>query len=92
MDNACVFLLPLNAGAFPTLKTLGWSNLQFRAGNPGVLVKMPLNATEGDDDGFGCNSMFTKTGRLGQELLSKCYEVTPLTRQGQSLPQRPHPT
>src|SRR5712664_1721201 len=41
-------------------------------------------------DGYGGTSIFSSTEGLGQESLPECYEVIPLTRQGQSLPQRPH--
>ncbi len=41
-------------------------------------------------DGYGGTSIVSSTEGLGQESLPECYEVIPLTRQGQSLPQRPH--
>src|SRR5713101_717649 len=41
-------------------------------------------------NGYGWRSIVSSTEGLGQEFLSNRYEVIPLTRQGQSLPQRPH--
>ncbi len=35
-------------------------------------------------DGYGRSAMVTSTEGLRQEFMSKCYDVVPLTRQGQS--------